>query len=110
MTLEGIDERRPDAVDRFYQAALTEAERECWPVARQIEGLEQEIALLRLRLRRAIEERPEDLPLMFRGIDLLARVVSARYRLSKGSRQDLNDSLRLVLESVHGAEPEGGPS
>jgi hypothetical protein len=40
---------------------VSEAERLHLPDARQIEGLDEEIAVMRVRLRRALEERPEDI-------------------------------------------------
>jgi hypothetical protein len=68
---------------RFYEAALDEAEREELPAAREVEGLDEEVALLRVRLRRAIKERPEDLALMLRGLETLRRLLVSRYRLPK---------------------------
>lgn len=102
--------RRAQAgAERFYAGALNEGEREALPDAERVEGLDQEVALLRLRLRRALEERPEDFPLMLRGVELLVKAVSARYRLSARAQEDLADSLVGVLNSVSSVLfPEGG--
>jgi hypothetical protein len=85
---------------RFYARALSEAERADLPVALEVEGMEEELAVLRLRLRSAIEAHPEDLPLMFRGIELIARAVAARYRLPKGAQGDLTQHLVAALDKV----------
>ena len=85
---------------RFYSAALSEAERLDLPVALEIDGMDEEIAVLRLRLRRAIEERPEDAELLFRGIDLIAKAVAVRYRLSKKAEGDLSTSLANAVRAV----------
>jgi hypothetical protein len=77
----------------FYVQALTEAERLALPEAMQVEGVDQEIALLRLRLRTAIEASPPDLPLMFKGIELLAKVVATRYGLGKTGREEVQEAL-----------------
>ena len=90
---------KPEA-HRFYHRALDEAERIDLETARRIEGLDDEIAILRLRLRHALEEHPEDLHLMARGMELLIKAVSAKYRLSPRSRGDLADSIAGVLESA----------
>ena len=84
----------------FYGRALSEAERADLPVALEIEGVDEEIALLRLRLRTALTERPEDLQLMFKGIDLLAKTVATRYRLSKRAERDLSASLANVVRGL----------
>ena len=99
--------RATDAARSFYKEALTEAERSDLPVALEMDDLDQEIALLRLRLRSAIEQRPDDLALMFKGIELLARAVATRYRLSKRSERDLASSLGNVVRSLGDLLPEG---
>ena len=94
---------------RFYARALNEAERADLPVALEVEGMEEELAVLRLRLRTAIEEHPEDYPLMFRGLELIARAVAARYRLSKGQQGDLTQHLVAALHRVEDLLPDGSP-
>jgi hypothetical protein len=79
---------------------MTQAERASLPAALEIEGVDEEIAVLRLRLRQALAERPEDLQLMFRGIELLTRAVATRYRLSKEAKGDLGASIAEVIRSV----------
>ena len=91
--------RRPSARN-FYRQALTEAEQLELGRAQEIEGLDDEIALLRVRLKRAVEERPEDLQLLVRGLDLLVKAVAARYRLSPKARRDLADNLAATLNSL----------
>ena len=65
-------------------------------------GLDEEIALLRVKLRSAVDKHKENLPLMLRGIGLLVTAVSARYRLSKQSEADLADSLDRVIRGAGG--------
>ena len=100
--------KRTKAVDKaksildFYESALDEAERDLLQDARKIDGLDEEIAVLRVKLRSAVKEHPENLPLMLRGIGLLVKAVSARYRLSKQAEDDLADSLAGVIRGVGG--------
>ncbi len=82
---------------RFYERALTEAERADFRAALEIDDIDEEIALLRVRLLEAVRERPDDLQLMLQGIQLLARAVATRYRLSKKSEEDLSETLANVL-------------
>jgi hypothetical protein len=93
---------------QFYAEALSEAERADLPLAREIDGVDQEIALLRLRLRSLLAERPEDFTLMLRGVDLLTKAVSARYRLSKQAREDLSTALAKVVRGMAETLPEDG--
>ena len=86
----------------FYGSALEAAERIELEGAAEIEGLDEEIAVLRVKLRDVLQQRPEDLTLMLRGIELLVKAVSARYRLSKEAEEDLSDSIAGVVRGVGG--------
>lgn len=102
--------RRPRSrlANRFYARALSEAERADFPAALAVEGLDEEIALLRLRLRRALAESPEDTALMFKGIDLLAKLVARRYRLPEAEKRDLEESLAAALRGFEDLMAAGG--
>jgi hypothetical protein len=84
----------------FYAGSLTEAERELLEVARKIEGLEEEIAVLRVRLNSALNDNPEDFPLLVSGVGMLVRAVATQYRLSPKATKDLADRMALVLNSL----------
>lgn len=85
---------------RFYGAKLTGAERACLVEAREMEGIAEEIAVLRVKLRTAIDEHPNDMRLLSLGMEALVRAVSAEYRLSPKSRRDLAESFTNLLNSL----------
>ena len=98
-----LNRKRADkGTDRkeFYREALSEAERMRLPNARKVEGLDEEIALLRVRLFRAAQERPESLDLLVHGISMLVRAVATRYRLSPQAQQDLAGSIEGVINGI----------
>jgi RNase P protein component len=88
------------AARNFYRHAVDEAERADLDRAGEIEGLDDEIALLRLRLRRALQEHPQDVQLLTKGMEILVRAVATRYRLSAKSKRDLADNLAATLNSL----------
>lgn len=92
--------RVPASKKGFYQRALTEAEQGLFPEAREVEGLDEEIALLRVKLTSALREQPENMPLMLRGVDLLVKAVAARYRLSAKSQENLAEAIDSVLKEI----------
>ena len=102
--------RRPPAkpaesatpADDFYASALSRAERIELKKAAKVKGLDQEIALLRTKLRTTIEDKPENLPLMLQGFEQLVKVVSARYRLPKRAEEELDQSVKRLLEEFGG--------
>ena len=95
--------RQVDSPQEFYARALTKAERLRLSKAREVEGLDQEIALLRLRLQQLVEKHPDKVELLFKGVNLLLRAVTAKYRLSPKAHDDLAKSIYGVLENVGGA-------
>jgi len=92
--------KRAEGAESFYRDALTEAEQVLLPEAMEMEGLDEEIALLRLKLQQAIMERPEDLDLLIKGVSLLVRAVPTQYRLSPKAKDDLMDSVIGVLDGI----------
>lgn len=87
----------------FYEEALSQAEQVALSQARGLEGLDEEIALLRVRLRSLAAEEPENWTPFLKGMELLVRAVGARYRLSKKAQEDLMESVMGVLEGIGGA-------
>ena len=99
---------RRGPAERFYEDALSEAEQALLPAARELEGLDAEIALLRVKIQTAVAEHPENLPLLLKGVALLVRAVAAQYRLSQRAEDDLYQSILGVLEGIGGVlQPEG---
>ncbi len=96
-----------DSAAGFYSSALSRAERMRLPKARATEGLDEEIALLRVRLYRLAQEHPEQLELLLKGVGTLIRVVALKYKLSGKPADDLSSSITGVLKGIGGAlEPE----
>ena len=100
--------RRP-AKRGFYKRALSQAEQASLGDALQVEGFDEEIAALRLRLRSVIKEYPADLALMLRGMDVLRRLVASKYGLSRGDQKALDsafaaETLRRLEERGEGGE------
>jgi len=69
-------------------------------VARQMEGLAEEAAMLRVKLRTAINQENVDIRLIKYGTDALVKVVAAQYRLSPKSKKDLAESLAGTMNII----------
>ena len=98
-----IRPKRPRRVSKrnFYTyASLTEAERIELKKAAKVEDLGDEIAMLRVRLKAALEKPDEDLGLIVRGMETLIKAVAAQYRLSPRSKKDLSDNFPAVFNSL----------
>ena len=90
---------RTRATERsFYASALGEAERADFDEARRVDGLDEEVALLLLRLREALASQPEDLKLLQNGVRLLVQALLARHRLSPKQADNLGEAATNLLE------------
>ncbi len=90
--------QRPRRTRAFYERALSAAEREALDEARALRGIDEEVALLRLRLRDALEGQPEDWDVLLGGVRLLIQALLAQRRLSGQQAEDLSESLVVLLE------------
>ena len=84
----------------FYGGGFSKAEKEAIEVARQMEGLAEEAAMLRVKLRTAINQENVDIRLIKYGTDALVKVVAAQYRLSPKSKKDLAESLAGTMNII----------
>jgi len=84
----------------FYESSFSETERLELPAAAELEGLDQEIAALRVRLKTAIKDRPEDYALLMRGMGILTLALATQYRLSVSAKKDLTENFRAVFNSL----------
>ena len=84
----------------FYSRALDEAERVELEEASQVEGLDEEIALLRVKLRELVENQPDRIDLHFEAANTIAKLVKTRYQISKEQKKSLKDAIAKVLTEV----------
>jgi len=90
----------PPSLRTFYSDALTEAELLDLAEALLMEGVDEEIAVLRVRLKTAVRKYPEDLKLLLAGVGMLTKAVATQYRLSPKARKELADRLSDLLNSL----------
>ena len=84
----------------FYEEVLTRGERVRLAKARRVEGVDEEIALLRTRISTLAQERPEQFELLLKAISLVIRAVAVKYKLSPQSEQDLAKSIANVVRDI----------
>ena len=84
----------------FYRQALEEAERIEFEEASEVEGLDEEIALLRLKLRELVERQPDRVDLHLEAANIIARLVKTRYQITKEQKKSLKEAISKVLTEV----------
>ena len=92
--------RRDRAERSFYSEALREAEALDFELAHGVEGIDDEIALLRMRIKSLCENDPENVRLLMEATTTLARLVMARYRISTDQKKALTSAIGGVLQGL----------
>jgi hypothetical protein len=84
----------------FYSQALNEAEKLELEEARSIDGIDEEIAILRVKLRELIVAEPERFDLHLRLATTIARLVTTRYNISKEQKKWLREAITKVFTEI----------
>jgi len=99
MAAEGKNKRK-SSLRGFYGRALDEAEKLELEEASHIEGIDEEIALLRVKLRELLQEQPERIDLHFEAANIIARLVRTRYQITREQKKSLKEAIQKVLTEV----------
>jgi hypothetical protein len=84
----------------FYSKVLDEVDKADLEEAAKIEGIDDEIALMRVSLRKLIEQYPENIEVQMRVINTLTRLIRTKYNISKEQRKSLKEAITKVLTEV----------
>ena len=84
----------------FYSKVLDESEQLDFALATGVEGIDDEIALLRVKIKSLIAHDPDNITLIMQAINTLAKIVSTRYNLSKKDKKGLKEAIGNVLRDV----------
>ena len=84
----------------FYAKVLDEAEQFDLELATGVEGIDDEIALLRVKIKSLLERDPENIKLMMQATNTLAGLVKTNYNISKEDKKGLKEAIANVLKDV----------
>ena len=95
-----VKSRKKPARRGFYLPALDDVSALKLEEARGMQGLDEEIALLRLKLRELLQEQPGEIELHLRAATVLANLVKVRYAVSKEEKKGLKEAITRVLTEL----------
>ena len=84
----------------FYSRVLDEAERLDFELAAGVEGIDDEIALLRVKIKSILEHDPENVKLIMQATNVLERLIRTRYKITKEQRKGLKEAIGNVLKDI----------
>jgi hypothetical protein len=84
----------------FYAKVLSEAERLELEEAAGVEGIDAEIALLRVKIQEILEHDPDNVQLLMQAARTLERMVRTRHNISSQEKKSLKEAITTVLQEV----------
>lgn len=84
----------------FYSKVLDQAEQLDFELASGVEGFDDEIALLRVKIKSLLESDPENIKLILQATNTLTRLVKAKYNITKEQKQGLKEAIGNVLKDI----------
>jgi hypothetical protein len=84
----------------FYSKVLDQAEQMDFELASGVEGFDDEIALLRVKIKSLLENDPENVRLILQATNTLTRLVKAKYNITKEQRKGLKEAIGNVLRDI----------
>ena len=84
----------------FYSKVLDEAEQLDFELASGVEGIDDEIALLRVKIKSILSHDPENIKLIMQATNTLAGLVKTSYNITKEQRKGLKEAIGNVLRDV----------
>ena len=84
----------------FYSKVLDEAEQLDFELASGVNGIDDEIALLRVKIKSILEKDPENVRLIMQAANTLARLMKTRYNITKEQKKGLKEAIGNVLRDV----------
>jgi len=84
----------------FYSQILDEAQKLQLEAAREVEGIDEEIAILRVKLLTLIDEHPDRIDLQMVAASTIARLVRTKLHISAGQKKSLKDAITKALTEI----------
>ncbi len=87
-------------VQGFYSKVLDEAEKLDFELASGVQGIDDEIALLRVKIKSILGDDPKNVKLLVEMTNALERLIRTRYKITKEQRKGLKEAISNVLRDI----------
>ena len=84
----------------FYSRMLDAAEEADYVLATEVEGIDDEIALLRVKIKSVLRHDPDNFKLVLQAVTTLSRLLATRLNIGKRDKKGLKDAIINVLKDV----------
>lgn len=84
----------------FYSKVLDAEEQQDFESATEVDGIDDEIALMRVKIKSIIRHDPDNYKLIMQAINSLAKLLRTRFNIGKRDKDGLKEAIFNVLRDV----------
>ncbi len=84
----------------FYSHVLDEEESRDYEIAVEVEGIDEEIALLRVKIKSLVTNYPENVKLIAQALHALERLVRTKYDIAREDKKTTSSAIATVLKDI----------
>ena len=84
----------------LYTKVFDEAEKLDFEIASGVNGIDDEIALLRVKIKSILGDEPNNIKLLVDVTNALERLIRTRYKITKEQRKGLKEAIGNVLKDI----------
>jgi hypothetical protein len=84
----------------FYSRKLSAEEHADFELATAVEGFDEEIDILLVKIKSLVEKDPDNIHLIMLAINSLSRLIYAKYNLRKDDKQIIKEAIGNVLKNI----------
>ncbi len=84
----------------FYSRALDETEKLDFELAAGVNGIDDEIALLRVKIKSILGDDPNNIKDIIKVTNTLERLIRTRYKITREQRKGLKEAIGNVLRDI----------
>ncbi|MBI2868441.1 MAG: hypothetical protein HYX96_01270 [Chloroflexi bacterium] len=84
----------------FYARVLDEAEALDLELAADVNGIDEEIALLRVKIKSILGDDPKNVRLLVEATNALERLIRTRFKITREQRKGLREAITTVLKDI----------
>lgn len=84
----------------FYSSVLDEKQQEEYENAILVEGLDAEIALMRVKIMSLVENDPHNMKLISQALNALERLIKTKYDIDKDDKHSIWTAVETVLKNI----------
>ena len=101
---KGVDKKQEDEEQSFYGDAFDEADKKDFDLAAGVDGIDDEIALLRGEIKKAIAgEDVSNLRDIVMATNALERLIRTKYQIGKDEQKGLKEGISNVMQDIASA-------